>query len=200
MNGYKKRTIQKREAIIKAASELFAIYGITSVSISNIAEKANVSRVTLFKYFGDKETLCKEVVFNWIEDLIEEYEKILLGNQSFPQKMLALLDMRLIGREKIGEQVIQTVAWHDAELQSYFMEAAATRALPMILRLIEEGKQSGYIDALLDNEAILAYFSAVGSIAKDPKFIKKNTAFQKSMYSLVMGGLIKNWYQLSEDL
>lgn len=198
MNGYERRTIQKRTEIIKAASELFAQYGIASVSITDIAIKAKVSRVTLFKYFGDKEALCKEVIYNWMESLIEEYKEILLSDNPFQQKMLVLLNMRLIGREKIGEQLIQSVAWHDTELQNYFLEISATHALPLILGLIDEGKHGGYIDSSLDDEAILAFFSAIGSIARDPKFIKKNTNFQKSIYNLVMGGLVQNWNKFSE--
>ncbi|MEL7565953.1 MAG: TetR/AcrR family transcriptional regulator [Dehalobacterium sp.] len=195
MNGYERRTREKRDAIIKAAQELFAEKGIAAVSITDIAAKAKVSRVTLFKYFGDKETLTKEAMFTWIELLMMEYETILSSSMPFHHKLLGLLSTRLAGREKIGEQFIHSIVWNDPELLRLIKEMTATHALPIIMRFIEEGKRSGDIDSSLDNEAILAYFSAFGPIIKNPEYIKKGKEFQTSMFNLFMGGLIKNWYQ-----
>ncbi|KPU45238.1 HTH-type transcriptional repressor KstR2 [Oxobacter pfennigii] len=195
MNGYEKRTQEKRDTIVKVAQELFAEKGIAAVSITDIAAKANVSRVTLFKYFGDKETLAKEAMFLWIELLMKEYEDILSSSKPFHQKLLGLLSTRLAGSERIGERFIHSTAWDDPEFLRLINEMTATHALPIIIQLIEEGKSSGNIDSLLNNEAILAYFSAFGSIVKNPEYIKKGREFQISMFNLFMGGLIKNWHQ-----
>lgn len=195
MNGYERRTQEKRNAIVKVAQELFAEKGIAAVSVTDIAAKANVSRVTLFKYFGDKETLAKEAMFSWIELLMREYETILSSTKPFHLKLLGLLSTRLVGREKIGERFIHSTAWDDPELLRLIKEMTATHALPIIMQFIEEGKRSGDIDSSLDNEAILAYFSAFGPIVKNPEYIKKGKEFQASMFNLFMGGLIKNWHQ-----
>lgn len=48
-----------RERIIAAADELFASRGFDGVSVSEIAEQAEVGRTSFFRYFGDKQ----EVVF-----------------------------------------------------------------------------------------------------------------------------------------
>lgn len=200
MNGYERRTQEKRDAIVKVAQELFAEKGIAAVSVTDIAAKANVSRVTLFKYFGDKETLAKEAMFSWIELLMKEYETILSSAKPFHQKLLGLLSTRLDGRERIGERFIHSTAWDDPELLRIIKEMTAAHALPIIMQFIEEGKRSGDIDSSLDNEAILAYFSAFGPIVKNPEYIKKGKEFQTSMFNLFMGGLIKNWYQKMDTI
>lgn len=48
-----------REAIVDAAYALFAERGFDNVTVSDIAERAEVGRSTFFRYFGDKQ----EVVF-----------------------------------------------------------------------------------------------------------------------------------------
>jgi AcrR family transcriptional regulator len=48
-----------RERIVRAATELFAERGYSKVSVSDIAERAEVGRTTFFRHFGDKQ----EVVF-----------------------------------------------------------------------------------------------------------------------------------------
>jgi AcrR family transcriptional regulator len=71
MNGYEKRTWERET--YQGAQELFAEKGVAR-QYTDIAAKANVSRVTIFKYFGDKNTLAKEAMFSWIELLMSEYE------------------------------------------------------------------------------------------------------------------------------
>jgi len=48
-----------RDAIVEAALDLFAERGFDDVTVSDIAERAEVGRSTFFRYFGDKQ----EVVF-----------------------------------------------------------------------------------------------------------------------------------------
>ncbi len=48
-----------REQIVEAAFALFAERGFTDVTVTDIAERAEVGRTTFFRYFGDKQ----EVVF-----------------------------------------------------------------------------------------------------------------------------------------
>ena len=43
-----------RQRIIEAAEELFAANGFDDVSVTDIAERADVGRTTFFRYFGDK--------------------------------------------------------------------------------------------------------------------------------------------------
>lgn len=196
MNGYEKRTLRKKQSILKAAQELLSQKGVTDVSVTEIAAGAGVSRVTLFKYFGDKETLAKEAMLEWVGHLVNEYEQILYGDLPFHEKLLSLLNTRFAERRRIGELFIQSAAWDDAQLSALIRQMLAPRILPMVTRLIEEGKSAGRIDASLDDDAILAYLAAFGAMAKDPQYIMKGEAFHQSIFHLVMGGLIKDWYNL----
>ena len=56
-----------RQRIVQAAEELFDAYGFDKVSVSDIAERAEVGRTTFFRYFGDKQ----EVVFAKQQELLD---------------------------------------------------------------------------------------------------------------------------------
>jgi AcrR family transcriptional regulator len=58
---------QARERIIKAAEELFFTRGFDDVSVSDIAERAEVGRTTFFRHFSDKQ----EVAFAREQQLLE---------------------------------------------------------------------------------------------------------------------------------
>ena len=63
--------------IAKSAQKLFFERGYTDVTISDIAAEADVSRVTLFKYFGSKEDLAKAVVHGIVEERITDTQKVM---------------------------------------------------------------------------------------------------------------------------
>ena len=68
----------KKEDILKAAKELFSAYGYKKVSMNEIAEKANVTKKTIYSYFKDKEDLFKQILSNEMENMktiIEKNEK-----------------------------------------------------------------------------------------------------------------------------
>jgi AcrR family transcriptional regulator len=58
---------QARNRIIQAAEELFFTRGFDDVSVSDIAERAEVGRTTFFRHFGDKQ----EVAFAREQELLE---------------------------------------------------------------------------------------------------------------------------------
>lgn len=54
-----RKRLQVRARIVSAADELFSEQGFDAVSVSQIADRADVGRTTFFRHFGDKQ----EVVF-----------------------------------------------------------------------------------------------------------------------------------------
>ena len=52
---------RKAEKILNTASILFIQNGVKKVTMDDIAEQARVSKVTVYKYFTDKDTLYFEV-------------------------------------------------------------------------------------------------------------------------------------------
>lgn len=61
-----RKRLQARARIVSVADELFAEHGFDSVSVSQIADRADVGRTTFFRHFGDKQ----EVVFAQEQELI----------------------------------------------------------------------------------------------------------------------------------
>lgn len=58
----KKKTEAKRQAILKAAGEVFREMGFERASMSDIRERVGGSKATLYSYFRSKETLFFEVM------------------------------------------------------------------------------------------------------------------------------------------
>lgn len=56
------RTAQKRDAIVSEATTIFLRNGFLGTSMDEIAAAAAVSKQTVYKQFGDKESLFREIV------------------------------------------------------------------------------------------------------------------------------------------
>lgn len=62
-----KRSQRKVDSIIEHASLLFVRHGFSGVTMEKIAQYANVSKVTLYKYFKDKQALYEHLVLQQME-------------------------------------------------------------------------------------------------------------------------------------
>ncbi|HBJ9071269.1 TPA: TetR/AcrR family transcriptional regulator, partial [Listeria monocytogenes] len=93
MNNYEKRTLKKKTAIIQAALSLFGEQGFSDVSIKDIAALADVSQVSIYNYFGSKESLVGECASIIMQDTITLAEEILASEGTFTQKLERALQL-----------------------------------------------------------------------------------------------------------
>lgn len=62
--------MNKKEAILKAALELFAARGFYGASVADIAERAQVGAGTIYRYFRDKEALVNSLYQLWKREMM----------------------------------------------------------------------------------------------------------------------------------
>jgi AcrR family transcriptional regulator len=190
MNGFERRTQQKREAILLAARDLFTTQGFTNVSVSDIAKLAGVSPVTIFKYFGDKETLARETLMAYMNETMTQYEIMLDRDIPFMEKMRLTLGIKQHGIEIYGRNFQYSQAWRDPVLQRMIKEISLVRAVPLYTKLIESGKREGVIDAAIPNEAILDYFFMFLTLLDRPDFMDHNEDYLMGLVKLAFYGII----------
>ncbi|KMJ59449.1 TetR family transcriptional regulator [Bacillus sp. LL01] len=173
MDGFQRRREQKKQDILEAALALFMEYGIQKVSISEIAQKANVSQVTIYNYFESKHKLIKDVFVYYIEKTSDDFEKLIHSDIPFPEKIKQII----FNKKEISKQI------HE-EFYHYMMKEYSTegniiekiyveKALPYFAKLFEEGKEQGYVDPDLSQEAILFYVQML----KD--YMQREDVYQK---------------------
>ncbi|NLB52485.1 MAG: TetR/AcrR family transcriptional regulator, partial [Syntrophomonadaceae bacterium] len=117
MNGYEKRTQLKKQSIIDNARELFTQRGVTDVKISEIAARANVSQVSIYNYFGDKNKLAKEVLIVMLDEVIQEYDKILNGDIPFPEKLKIIMTKKHSAVIEASSSLFSAYGWSDQVLR-----------------------------------------------------------------------------------
>jgi AcrR family transcriptional regulator len=182
MDGRRKRTQRIIDRIQESALELFSARGVEKVSVDEIARKANVSKVTIYKHFHSKEELHREVVNLYANQVFAAAEELLGSDLDFPEK-LRLLMMAQINRPQMASNTyLFDMVERDAQAEGRINERLKT----IIFRVFEEGKRQGYIEEslpfdilYLHSEIYRAGFKAkladVESVLADKEAVEKMT-------------------------
>ncbi len=86
--------MNKKEQLDRAAWNLFWKHGFRKVSITEICQKARLSRKTFYAYYKDKTTLIIHLLEDWNETLMQSYRSIIESEQPFAAKMQELLALK----------------------------------------------------------------------------------------------------------
>lgn len=194
MSRFDHRKERKKESIRRVALELFQIYGFKKVTINEIANKANVSPVTIFNHFGNKEELVRDVIKTLIQSLLEKYKAVVGSEQTFIEKLeFILFDKTELVRQYQGE-LIQRALSSDPELQLFIENIWQTEINQLMLKFYEEGKRQGYINPELSQKSILAYTSVFRSgMMANPDLsaeLGQDTELIRELISIYLYGLM----------
>ncbi len=85
-----KKKLMHRQAILRAAEELFSSKGYRETSMQKIAEKAGVAKGTLYLYFRSKEELYLAVCVQGVSGFGENLEKARAAAQGVEEKIRAV--------------------------------------------------------------------------------------------------------------
>jgi len=143
---------ENRERILDAARDLFQAQGYEHTSIDQVAERANVSRATLFNYFATKQRLLGELADEELCWLEERVDTDLAALNSAVAKIRET--MRMFVHDTLSFFQVTRYVLLDA-LQHPAGEAASTIRLGDILgKLVREAQAQGEIRADLDPSEI----------------------------------------------
>ncbi|WP_226681688.1 TetR/AcrR family transcriptional regulator [Sutcliffiella horikoshii] len=173
MDGFQRRREQKKQDILEAALALFMEYGVQKVSISEIAQKANVSQVTIYNYFESKHKLTSDVFGYYINKTSDDFEKLIHSDIPFPEKIKQIIFNKKEISKQIHEEFYHFMMKEYATEGNIIEKIYVEKALPYFAKLFEEGKEQGYVDPNLSQEAILFYVQML----KD--YMQKEEVYQK---------------------
>ncbi|KHF38164.1 TetR/AcrR family transcriptional regulator [Halalkalibacter okhensis] len=173
MDGFQRRKEQKKRNILEAALTLFMEYGISKVSISEIAKEANVSQVTIYNYFESKHRLIHEVFIYYVDKASSNFEKVIYSDIPFPEKIQKIIFNKKEVANQINEEFYQYLMKEYSTEGNYIEKIYVQKAVPYFKILFKEGKEQGYIDPHMSDEAILFYVQML----KD--YIQREDVYQK---------------------
>ncbi|WP_243522179.1 TetR/AcrR family transcriptional regulator [Bacillus pseudomycoides] len=190
MDGFQRRREKKKINILEAALALFTEYGVQKISIAEIAKKANVSQVTIYNYFESKHNLTHEVFMYSVNKAFEEFEQILNSDVPFPEKIKQLIFMKKEAAKHMHQDFYEYLMKEYTSSSNYLQELYVKEALPRFVNLFNEGKEQGFVDPSLSNEAILFYMQAINEYIQREDVYKKILPLTEDIMNILFYGIV----------
>jgi len=135
----------KREAILRAAIEVFAHNGYFSSKVADIAKAAGVADGTVYLYFKSKEEILHSIFDRNMEEAIAT-GRTQLQNIDDPREKLrriALLHLERLGADRDLAVVFQVELRGSTKFMEEFSAAGFAEYLNLIRTTFEEGQHAG---------------------------------------------------------
>ena len=135
----------KREAILNAATRVFAEKGFFNSKVADIAKAAGVADGTVYLYFKNKDDVLHSVFDRAMDEFIAEgrRELDLLTDPEEKLRRIAELHLERLGSDREMAIVFQVELRGSIKFMQEFSAAGFSEYLDIIRKTIEEGQKSG---------------------------------------------------------
>lgn len=171
----------KREAILRAATQVFARNGYFNSKVADIAKAAGVADGTVYLYFKSKEEILHSIFDVAMEEAISEGRKELEAIEDPREKLrrIARLHLERLGADRDLAVVFQVELRGSTKFMEEFSAAGFAQYLGIIRATFEEGQRAGLFRSELNAKLVAKMlFGALDEMAT-------NWILSKRRYKLV---------------
>lgn len=155
-------TNPKYQDILTAGKELFWKYGVKRVTTEEICSQANVSKMTFYKYFGNKIELAKKILYTISEKSMKDFLRLKNSELPFDEKLIRIFMLKMEGMKGLSKELIQDIHTNSIpELTAFLMKLSNDRQNEVI-NFYKEAQLNGDIrkDVNIDFVIKLSYLVA----------------------------------------
>ena len=146
-NGSATRAVvsDKRAAILRAATKVFAERGYFSSKVADIAAEAGIADGTVYLYFKSKDEILHSIFDRAMADFIAEGRRELAAIDTPAAKLTRIAELHLekLGTDRNMAIVFQVELRGSTKFMQEFSAAGFGEYLDIIRQTIEEGQRSG---------------------------------------------------------
>ena len=172
---------EKRDALLRAATRVFARRGFFNAQVADIARVAGVAAGTVYLYFRSKDDLLASIFERTMREAIDEGRAALSGIGEPVQRLheIARLHLERLGRDRDLAVVFQVELRQSTKYMQRFSSTLLQEYLAMIRDTIAAGQADGSLRADVNpTVAAKIFFGALDEMAT-------NWILSRRRYSLV---------------
>ncbi|MFC4652493.1 TetR/AcrR family transcriptional regulator [Lactococcus nasutitermitis] len=174
------QTEKKKKAILETTFQLLNEKEIKDITIDEIAQKAVVSKVTLFKYFKNKNYLMNLVILNAFEFMTQQIQEIIGSSLDFEATYRAITAMKLEQVKRFSLIFQENLMTQYTISPDFFeMENIQMTQLDIYRSLFQKGYAEGKIAADVTEEDFLFILHI---FTEGMKGIEANFLFEKAEF------------------
>lgn len=183
---------KKAEKILNTTIRLFLDSGARRTTMDDIAEHSGASKVTIYKYFTDKDTLYLEAGRHILSAYMERLEAVLSSGEPLVRKLCDYLDAVSDFTDSGKYELCLELTRYNHELESEQKLYLRTYKQTM-LALIDEGLARGLLKNTLDRDSIFYYIDmGVVYYQRNPEYrgkMRGDAGFRQHFMQFIIGNI-----------
>ena len=143
---------ERRRSILRAAREVFFEAGFHRATVESVAERAEVSKGTVYLYFESKETILARLLLDGLTELVQQLERAYAAERRFAAderlRRLSLAYLHFFEDEPLYFRLLMAMdrgKFRDTVTPQIYREVleASLEVLGLAVRAIEQGIEDG---------------------------------------------------------
>ncbi len=158
----------KRDAILRAAIDVFAERGYFNAQVADVARAAGVAAGTVYLYFRSKDDLLVSIFERTVQERLREGREEVAGIADPAERLrrFAQLHLGMLGRDRNLAIVFQVELRQSVKFMERFSSTLLREYLGQIRATIEAGQQSGVFRKNLNATTVAKmFFGALDEMA-----------------------------------
>jgi len=193
----------KKDLIVAAAIRLWRkSHNINKVSLAEIASAAGVSPTTVYNNFKNRQGLVNAVFRQIIRGIVDQQWTIINSPLPIPLKIQRMVATKAAAISDLKNELLEKLS-EDPLIKEVLDDTYQKEIDPMMSRLIEEGKEQGYIRRDIPEEAVVLYLDILkeGGIRCADKLqkIMGNREMMLALMHICYHGLFQKEFAISLD-
>lgn len=182
---------ERQELLLTVAQELIAEYGLSAVTLNQVAKNAGISRPAIYQYFASLEHLLAELVINEMADLSNEIDERIAKFEDPMERVRIWIHYSLAHLASAEHRVIRqiSIASLPEESRSLIRDLHGH----FMMALLSPLKELGVRDITATSNLIFASVAAAAErIDEGTDFSSEASALEKYSISGIEGTLSQN--------
>lgn len=174
---------KSQKAILESAKALFWKYGLKKVTVEEICEQADVSKMTFYRRFVNKEHAAEEILEAILEDNLRRYSAI-MDEKNLSRKINEVLKLKHQESKNISKEFINEILTEDGSALSELVEKHTLKSYKVMIADFEKAKKEGWVRKDLKPEFIMDMLGVIRTKMQDEHFLKMFKSIDEAIMEL----------------
>jgi len=155
--------------MLTAARKLFWKYGIRKVTVEEICQEAGVSKMTFYRFFENKIELATLMLTEIYENALQDYNKIMQSDLTFPEKIRQTVLLKHQGTIDISEEFLNDVYQSDEPVFKELLTKYSELSRKSLRDDFTKAQKEGWIRKDLKIDFLMYMMNSIGERMFDEK-------------------------------
>jgi AcrR family transcriptional regulator len=163
-----RKTINTRlKRLITIARELFFRFGIKRVSVEEICREANVSKMTFYKYFKNKDAIAIHILDEIYGNAFKKLDRIMVQDLPFDAKMRQIVTYKMELTNDLGKDFIREIMLDEDSECGKFLIQKRGESYQHARKIYTDARKRGDIRSDIKIDFIMVVVEYMGKVLLD---------------------------------